>query len=66
MFSCASSVDPPICGVKITFDKPCNGVSNASPFFSGSHGNTSIAAPEICLLFNASFNASKSTLVLLL
>src|SRR6476661_8020633 len=45
IFSCASSVEPPICGVRITLGMFCNGVLKMSPFFCGSTGNTSIAAP---------------------
>ena len=45
MFSCASCVLPPTCGVKITLSKRRNGDSNSSWFDFGSIGNTSTAAP---------------------
>ena len=61
IFCCASSVEPPICGVKITLGKPCNGVVNASPFFSGSTGNTSMPAPPISPSLMASASALRST-----
>ncbi|CSI55075.1 Uncharacterised protein [Vibrio cholerae] len=47
MFSCASWVDPPTCGVKITLSNFISGDSNGSLFDAGSSGNTSIAAPAI-------------------
>ena len=45
MRSCASSVEPPMCGVRMTLAIPCSGVTNFSLFDAGSAGNTSIAAP---------------------
>ncbi len=36
--SCASSVEPPMCGVRITFDSPRSGDSKPSLFVSGSLG----------------------------
>ena len=63
MFSCASSVDPPTCGVKITLSRPRSGDSNRSLLLRGSTGNTSIAAPNSFLLRRASARASMSTTV---
>ena len=45
IFSWASIVLPPICGVKITLSKPRSGDINSSLLPLGSTGNTSIAAP---------------------
>jgi len=36
--SCASAVDPPMCGVTMTLDRPSSGDLNPSLFFSGSSG----------------------------
>ena len=40
----ASSVEPPMCGVRITFGRPRSAETNSSPAPQGSSGNTSIAA----------------------
>ena len=61
IFCCASSVEPPMCGVRITLLKPCSGVVNRSPFFSGSEGYTSIAAPAICSCCRAFASVLRST-----
>ena len=45
MFCCASSVLPPMCGVRITLSNSRSGETNSSPAPLGSDGNTSIAAP---------------------
>lgn len=42
----ASSVDPPMCGVKMVFGQPIKGVSKPGPFLKGSVGYTSTAAPD--------------------
>ena len=48
MSCCASSVEPPMCGVRMTFSRPRSSETNSSPFPLGSFGNTSIAAPAMC------------------
>ena len=63
MFSCASLVLPPMCGVKITLSNARNGVTNSSSLLFGSTGNTSIAAPDNFLLSSAWAKASISTTV---
>ena len=60
MSRCASSVLPPMWGVKITLGNPCNGVSKA-PLLLGSDGYTSMAAPPSLPLFRALVKASIST-----
>ena len=63
IFSCASFVLPPMCGVKITLSKARNGLINSSSLPLGSTGKTSMAAPATFLLANASDKASISTTV---
>ena len=63
MFSCASAVEPPMCGVRITLSNLRNGEINSSLMDAGSSGNTSIAAPRILPSSNALANASMSTTV---
>ena len=63
MFSCASSVEPPMCGVRITLSKSHSGEVKGSLLVAGSVGNTSIAAPARCLVANASHSAGISTTV---
>ena len=53
---CASSVLPPTCGVKITFEIPFSSVSKP-PLALGSTGKTSTAAPYNFPEFKASFKA---------
>src|SRR5271170_3808767 len=53
--SCASAVDPAICGVAIRFGKPTSG-----EFFGGSIANVSTAAPASCPDFRASARAGSS------
>ena len=43
--ACASSVDPPTCGERITLDLFCMADTNLSELLSGSSGKTSNAAP---------------------
>ncbi len=45
MFSWASRVEPPMCGVRMTFSRPRSGLSNSSALPLGSTGKTSMAAP---------------------
>jgi len=45
MSCCASSVEPPMCGVRITLGSPCRLDTNGSPAAFGSSANTSTAAP---------------------
>ena len=63
MFSCASTVEPPTCGVKITLSRPRRGDSNTSLLLRGSTGKTSIAAPSNFLARRACANGSISTTV---
>ena len=63
MFSCASAVEPPICGVKITLSNLRSGETNSSLIEAGSTGNTSIAAPRILPCSSAAAKASISTTV---
>ena len=46
MRSCASSVEPPTCGVRMTLSSPCSGDAKRSLFDPGSTGKTSTAAPR--------------------
>ena len=61
MRSCASSVEPPMCGVRITLGRPCSGVTSLSLLEAGSTGNTSIAAPASLPARIAVASASRST-----
>ena len=63
MFSCASCVEPPMCGVKITLSNWRSGDTNSSSLDFGSVGNTSIAAPLSFFSVSASASASISTTV---
>ena len=45
--SCASWVEPPTCGVRMTLSRPRSGDSKVSPWAFGSIGKTSIAAPAM-------------------
>ena len=45
MFSWASRVEPPMCGVRMTFSIPHNSWPNEESFSEGSSGKTSIAVP---------------------
>src|SRR5690242_6857512 len=47
MSCCASSVEPPMCGVRMTFGRPRSSETNSSPFAFGSLGKTSMAAPAM-------------------
>jgi hypothetical protein len=61
--ACASSVDPPMCGVRITLGSPIRGDSNRpSPFFLGSLGKTSAAPPARWPVRNASAKSSMTTM----
>src|SRR5580700_5109072 len=53
--SCASAVEPAICGVAIKFGNPING-----EFFGGSVANVSTAAPDKCPERKASASAASS------
>src|SRR5580658_2058972 len=44
----ASSVEPPMCGVRMTLGRPRSSEANSSPRPFGSCGNTSMAAPAMC------------------
>ena len=46
MRSCASSVEPPTCGVRMTLSSPCSGDVKRSLLDPGSTGKTSTAAPR--------------------
>src|SRR6218665_869493 len=46
ILACASTVEPPIWGVRITLSRPRSGDRNSSWLLRGSTGNTSIAAPN--------------------
>ena len=61
MASCASSVLPPMCGVRMTLANPASGVENPSPFSAGSSGKTSTAAPPTWPLFKDAASATRST-----
>ena len=50
MSACASSVDPPMCGVRMTLGRPRSSETNSSPRPFGSVGKTSTAAPARCPL----------------
>merc|ERR550534_3304989 len=57
IFSCASSVLPPMCGERMTFGKPIRGLS----FVNGSVGYTSKYAPAKCPDLIAAATCSKTT-----
>src|SRR5918994_1810485 len=61
MSCCASSVEPAMCGVRMTFFRPRSSDSNGSPAPAGSSGKTSIAAPAMCPLTMCSLSAIWST-----
>ena len=61
MLACASMVEPPTCGVKITLSRPRKGDSKVSALLRGSTGNTSIAAPKSLREVSASASTSIST-----
>ncbi len=63
MLACASMVEPPMCGVRITLSRPRSGETNSSLLLFGSVGNTSIAAPARRPLRTASASGSISTTV---
>jgi hypothetical protein len=63
MLACASSVEPPMCGVSSTLSKRTSGDSKRASLPCGSLGNTSIAAPCRWPLSSASASASMSTTV---
>ncbi|MNE70422.1 hypothetical protein D3C77_659860 [compost metagenome] len=63
MFSCASWVEPPICGVNSTLSNSHSGELNGSLLVAGSSGNTSIAAPARWSLAKALHSAGISTTV---
>ena len=63
MFSWASAVEPPICGVKITLSNLRSGETNSSLIDAGSTGNTSTAAPRTLPCSSAAAKASISTTV---
>ncbi|MCY1239290.1 hypothetical protein D9M72_520780 [compost metagenome] len=63
MLACASMVEPPMCGVRITLSSPRSGDWNSSLLVRGSTGNTSMAAPSSFLLLRASASGSISTTV---
>ncbi len=61
MFCCASSVEPPMCGVRITLRIPCSGEVNCSLLLRGSSGKTSTAAPRTFPFRRFLASASMST-----
>ncbi len=63
IFSCASWVEPPMCGVRITLSNSHSGEVNGSLLVAGSVGKTSMAAPARCLRASASHSAGMSTTV---
>ncbi|MNE81376.1 hypothetical protein D3C80_1780190 [compost metagenome] len=63
MLACASAVEPPMCGVRITRSRPRSGLTNSSSLDLGSTGNTSMAAPIRCSSLIASARWSSSTTV---
>src|SRR5262249_4679161 len=63
MRSCASSVEPPTCGVRMTLSRPCSGVASLSAFEEGSTGKTSMAAPASRLARSAAARALRFTTV---
>ena len=44
--ACASAVEPPMCGVRMTLGRPRSGDRNSSRALAGSSGKTSAAAPS--------------------
>ena len=59
--SCASWVEPPTCGVRITLGRPRSADSNGSPCAFGSTGKTSSAAPAMWPERMCSRSATSST-----
>lgn len=53
IMDCASSVDPPICGVSIVFGHPINSFVKPGPFENGSTGNTSFYDVKVGILTTA-------------